>query len=165
MIMLSVNNSSAFLSFKTLIFPFSRIVASPIKDFTLFFFNKCVTPWFSCLEIPRDRFITDCKSKDIFSALNPNSFARCIRWKISADRNIAFVGIQPQLRQIPPICSFSTIAVLRPNCALRMAATYPPGPAPITTTSKKFPDIFISKNIHCLTLNYKFAMFNISFRE
>jgi hypothetical protein len=27
------------------------------------------------------------------------------------------------------------IAVLNPNCAARMAATYPPGPLPITTTS------------------------------
>jgi hypothetical protein len=33
---------------------------------------------------------------------------------------------------------FSIIAVFIPNCAQRMAATYPPGPEPITATSYEF---------------------------
>src|SRR5215467_1452866 len=47
----------------------------------------------------------------------------------------ALVGIQPQFKQIPPRLSFSMIAVLKPNCDARIAATYPPGPLPRTTTS------------------------------
>ena len=41
---------------------------------------------------------------------------------ISAERSSALVGIQPQLRQMPPRCSRSTIAVLKPSCAARIAA-------------------------------------------
>src|SRR5215213_3261230 len=47
----------------------------------------------------------------------------------------ALVGMQPQLRQMPPKLSFSMIAVLKPSCDALIAATYPPGPLPITTTS------------------------------
>src|SRR5882724_1815680 len=43
--------------------------------------------------------------------------------------------MQPQFRQMPPGRSRSTHAVLKPSCAPRMAATYPPGPAPTTTRS------------------------------
>src|SRR5215213_11901505 len=43
--------------------------------------------------------------------------------------------MQPQLRQMPPRCSRSTTAVLNPTCAARMAATYPPGPPPMTMMS------------------------------
>ena len=57
------------------------------------------------------------------SALSPNSLARCIRWKTSAERSIALVGMQPQLRQMPPRCSRSTTATFRPICAARIAAT------------------------------------------
>ena len=35
----------------------------------------------------------------------------------------ALVGMQPQLRQIPPRCSRSTSATLPPSCAARIAAT------------------------------------------
>ena len=48
----------------------------------------------------------------------------------------ALEGMQPQFRQTPPSDSFSTSAVFLPSWASRMAATYPPGPAPITTASK-----------------------------
>src|SRR5262245_34051002 len=44
--------------------------------------------------------------------------------------------MQPQFRQVPPSTGArSTTAVRRPTCAARMAATYPPVPDPITTTS------------------------------
>ena len=44
--------------------------------------------------------------------------------------------MQPTRRQVPPKRdSLSMQAVLNPSWAARMAATYPPGPAPITTTS------------------------------
>ena len=35
----------------------------------------------------------------------------------------AFVGMQPQFRQMPPRCSRSTTAVLKPSCAARIAVT------------------------------------------
>src|ERR1035437_1187043 len=44
--------------------------------------------------------------------------------------------MQPTRRQVPPKRrSMSMQAVLRPSCAARIAATYPPGPAPMTMTS------------------------------
>src|SRR6202521_4534095 len=44
--------------------------------------------------------------------------------------------MQPQLRQTPPRYARSTIAVLNPSCAARMAVTYPPGPEPMMMMSK-----------------------------
>ncbi len=58
-------------------------------------------------------------------------------WKSSLDSRSAFEGMHPTLRHVPPsAASFSTRAVFSPNCAARMAQTYPPGPAPITIRSK-----------------------------
>src|SRR3954449_10332946 len=54
----------------------------------------------------------------------------------SALRSSALEGMQPTLRQTPPQYLDSTTATLLPSWAARMAATYPPGPAPRTTTSK-----------------------------
>src|SRR4051794_28450645 len=45
--------------------------------------------------------------------------------------------MQPTFRQTPPQNRSSTTATLLPSCAARMAATYPPGPAPRTTTSNR----------------------------
>src|SRR3954468_2713096 len=56
-------------------------------------------------------------------------------WASSALRSNALLGMHPTLRQTPPQYFSSTIAVVRPSCAARIAATYPPGPAPKTTTS------------------------------
>jgi len=39
------------------------------------------------------------------------------------------------LRQRPPTRSFSITAVFIPSCAARIAATYPPGPEPMTMQS------------------------------
>src|SRR5262249_32384274 len=48
----------------------------------------------------------------------------------------ALLGMQPMLRQVPPRAArLSTQATRSPSWAARMAATYPPGPAPITTRS------------------------------
>ncbi len=44
--------------------------------------------------------------------------------------------MQPTCKHVPPnLSSFSMIAVFRPNWPARIAATYPPGPLPITTRS------------------------------
>src|SRR5262245_39224564 len=54
----------------------------------------------------------------------------------SLDSKRALLGMQPMRRQVPPrSCSFSTQASFRPSCAARIAATYPPGPAPMMTRS------------------------------
>src|SRR5947207_3238302 len=71
--------------------------------------------------------------------LMPNVFASLpTMCTSSAFRSSAFDGMQPTLRQTPPQYFFSTTAVLKPSCAARIAATYPPGPAPRTTTSYCF---------------------------
>src|SRR3954466_109039 len=44
--------------------------------------------------------------------------------------------MQPTFKQVPPrSLSFSTSAVLSPSWPARIAATYPPGPEPMITTS------------------------------
>src|SRR5690606_29192832 len=44
--------------------------------------------------------------------------------------------MQPTRTQVPPrASSLSTMATFMPSCAARMAATYPPGPAPMMTMS------------------------------
>src|SRR4030095_16160374 len=43
--------------------------------------------------------------------------------------------MQPTFRHVPPRNSRSTQATFIPSCAARMAATYPPGPAPMTIRS------------------------------
>ena len=48
----------------------------------------------------------------------------------------ALEGMHPTLRHVPPSDPrISTHAVFRPSCPALMAATYPPGPPPITTRS------------------------------
>ncbi len=77
--------------------------------------------------------------------VSPHSFADCATLSACACSSKALVGIQPQIRQVPPSAfCFSTTATLRPSCAARMAATYPPVPAPITMTSYSLATIF-----HC----------------
>src|ERR1700733_10453379 len=45
--------------------------------------------------------------------------------------------MQPTLRQVPPkVPRLSMQALESPNCPARIAALYPPGPPPMTTTSK-----------------------------
>ena len=57
-------------------------------------------------------------------------------WKCSELSSNALDGMHPTFKQVPPReLYFSTNAVFLPNCAARMAATYPPGPLPITMTS------------------------------
>ena len=44
--------------------------------------------------------------------------------------------MQPMFRHTPPNLSISTQATFMPSWAARIAATYPPGPLPITIRSK-----------------------------
>ena len=51
-----------------------------------------------------------------------NSWFATSKW--CDDCNSAFDGMQPTLRHVPPkVPYFSTMAVFRPSCAARMAAT------------------------------------------
>ena len=54
----------------------------------------------------------------------------------SAFLSSALDGMQPTFRQTPPQYLSSTTATDWPSCAARIAATYPPGPAPSTNTLK-----------------------------
>ena len=66
----------------------------------------------------------------------PNSAPSRASVSTSAARSMAFAGMQASFRQRPPSTGArSTTAVFNPTCAERIAATYPPGPDPITTMS------------------------------
>ncbi len=100
--------------------PFSSIPTPPTSFFTTSFLN-----WRSLA-----------RSTLGASTRMPRSAAPRISSTRFAAAMRAFDGMQPQLRQTPPSAPFSTSAVFFPSCASRMAATYPPGPAPTTTASK-----------------------------
>jgi hypothetical protein len=51
---------------------------------------------------------------------------------------IVLVGVQPLLTQMPPICSRSISAVVRPDWARVRASRVPACPAPTTTASFYF---------------------------
>ena len=71
------------------------------------------------------------------SPVMPNlSFSWVRMCASSALRSSAFDGMHPTLRQTPPQYFSSMTATFLPSWAARIAATYPPGPAPRTTTSK-----------------------------
>src|SRR5690606_24431350 len=64
----------------------------------------------------------------------PNRSALWSTWCArSAFFRSAFEGMQPTLRHTPPQYFSSMIATERPSCALRTAATYPPGAAAPST--------------------------------
>ena len=53
--------------------------------------------------------------------------------------------MHPTFKHVPPSVEyFSIIAVFMPNCAQRIAATYPPGPEPIMATSYEFIKIIFN---------------------
>ena len=56
---------------------------------------------------------------------------------ISEELSKLLDGIHPTLRHVPPrVFRDSIHAVFKPNWAALIAQTYPPGPDPITITSK-----------------------------
>ena len=60
-----------------------------------------------------------------------------VRYRIASRRVLD--GIVPVFRQTPPIMSLrSMIATRRSSFAAAMAAFWPPGPEPITSTSKSY---------------------------
>ena len=111
-------------------------VPQPSISVILFFFIRKWTPLTMPALTCRDRA---CVGPNAIVALPsmPNlSFSWVSVCASSALRRSALDGMQPTLRQTPPQYFSSTTATDLPSCAARMAATYPPGPAPRTRTSK-----------------------------
>ena len=104
---------------------------------TLFFLSKASIPLARLATTSSLRAIMVARSRATPSTLTPWT-ARS--WPASSylwlDSSRAFDGMQPTRRQVPPsFDSFSTTAAESPAWAARIAATYPPGPPPITIAS------------------------------
>src|SRR4051812_774082 len=120
----------------TLPFPARRPL--PLIQSILFFLNSSSTPPVRPLTIRSLRDWTCAMSRPMAASpsVKPHSFQSWAILSECACSSSAFVGMQPQFRQVPPRTGArSTTAVRRPSCAARIAATYPPVPDPITTTS------------------------------
>ena len=107
----------------------------PLICLILFFFIKNSMPLLRRSDTSRLRFTLLLKSTLNFSTFIPYLSACFIRLYTSAFFNSAFVGMQPQFKHIPPSLSLSMTQTFWPNCAPRIAATYPPGPPPNTARS------------------------------
>ncbi len=111
-------------------------VPQPSTSSILFFFMRKWTP----LTMPADTLRERACVAPYFIVASPSmpysSFSCWSVWASSAFLMSAFEGMQPTLRQTPPQYFFSTTATFFPSWEARIAATYPPGPAPSTTTSK-----------------------------
>ena len=99
--------------------------ARPLIQSTLFFLNRNSIPPVNCLtESRRCPCIASRSSSGV--TLTP-SFAispEAAAWKYSEAWSMAFDGMQPTLRQVPPSVSrLSAQAVFSPSCAARIAAT------------------------------------------
>ncbi len=110
-------------------------VPQPSISVILFFFIKKCTPLTMPSDTVRLRACVGPKSIDASPVIPNLSFSWVRMCDSSALRSRALDGMQPTLRQTPPQYLSSTTATLLPSWEARMAATYPPGPAPRTTTS------------------------------
>ena len=106
--------------------PVSRAV--PLIQSILFFLNSISMPPVR----PGDDLVlarvhgghVDADTAAPSTPVSPHSFAACAIFSACACSSSALVGMQPQIRQVPPSAfCFSTTATLRPSCAARIAAT------------------------------------------
>ena len=98
--------------------------AVPLMCVTPYFLNRNSTPPASFSETARLRPMILLQSKLIGPCTTTPISPACWTARIvSADLSSALVGMQPQLRQMPPARSRSMQAVLNPSCAPRIAAT------------------------------------------
>src|SRR5687768_3771368 len=115
----------------------------PCSQVTLFFLKRYSTPFVILVTIASLRACM--RPTSIFT---PETLMPCAsRWcdalsNSSEEASSALEGMQPTLRQVPPRASSpfaffqpSMHATLKPSWAARTAAMYPPGPAPMMTTS------------------------------
>ncbi|CAB4640978.1 unannotated protein [freshwater metagenome] len=101
-----------------------RFLSSPVRPPT----RPSITP---CLRV----CVTE-KSSTGSDVVRPNAAALSIARRIDAVSRSSLAGMQPTLRQVPPMRFFSIRAMLSPADAPYSAAAYPPGPPPMMTTSK-----------------------------
>ncbi len=103
--------------------PFAVSTPLPMCTAILFFFIRCVTP---LVELLGDaaRALDHCHQVG-GDLLRGEAIVLGMLHIVEdlAERSSALVGMHPQLRQMPPSNSRSTIAVLSPSCAPRIAAT------------------------------------------
>ena len=108
----------------TLPLPASRAV--PLIQSILFFLNRNSMPLVRPVTILSLRACTWPMSIAGVPAgsVTPHSFAFWTIFSACACSSSALVGMQPQIRQVPPSAfCFSTTATFFPSCAARMAAT------------------------------------------
>ena len=111
--------------------PFTNSAPAPFKSASTPLFNRSTMASFQPTKAAMS--ISGSEARD--SPIWPPSLACCCSdSNLSAAWIIALLGIQPLIKQVPPALSPSTITVSKPSWALRIAATYPPGPAPTTST-------------------------------
>src|SRR5690606_38299150 len=127
----------------------------PWKKVTLFFLNRYRMPSLFCLTTVSLRPMNLATSMLRSETEMPCS-AKCLPAcsKCSDDCSSALEGMQPTLVQVPPgagpplaLLQASMHATDMPSWAARMAAMYPPGPAPMTTTSNCFAMIPCSLDV------------------
>ena len=111
--------------------------AAPFTQSILFFLKRNSTPRVFSPTTLSFRAIIWLRSSETPATLTPCCASACSASAyFSEDCSSALEGMQPILRQVPPrLARLSTQAVFIPSCAARMAATYPPGPLPMTMTS------------------------------
>src|SRR5437588_3971860 len=118
-------------------FPGAVIVPKPSMTVTLFVFISDRTPVlnvFTTLSLRSCIFARSARAPSTTMPCLAASFLTNIKW--SVDVRSALLGMQPTLRQVPPISwSFSTRAVFNPSLPARIAAMYPPWPEPMIRTS------------------------------
>src|SRR5690554_345059 len=124
----------------------STICACAWTSCTPFFLSKAATPPVSFLTMSSFHPTVVARLMAGDCALMPSGepAAYCASlWNSSAAWIRALDGMQPMFRQVPPTSAASTSTVGTPNCPARIAATYPPGPAPtISSFVVSMPTLF-----------------------
>src|ERR1043166_5959737 len=118
--------------------PGAAMRASPTMASDLFFLSRNSTPRVSspttlvlCPVMPKRSSSTPV----LIPSLGKSFFASSNSSLVCSN---ALEGMQPMLRQVPPkLPRLSTQALVRPSWPARIAALYPPGPPPMTTTSNE----------------------------
>ena len=127
-------------SFVTSIVFLSISLPNPFTKFIPLLSNKNSIPLINWSTILSFLDITALKSALTFpSIFIPKFFASFIFINIEEDASNALVGIQPTFKQVPPTFFFSITVTSPPSIAAFIAATYPPGPPPITAIFISIP--------------------------
>ena len=98
-------------------------VACPATTCTLRALSRWATPSRSCVVAASLRAMKAAKSSPTSPTCTPYSAARRASCRRAAPATIALVGMQPRLRQVPPISRASTTVTSAPSWAARPAAT------------------------------------------